>query len=183
MRLCPFLKHSLQQHILLLALDVSTTAPAQCFWCKSCATCGCAGFAIPCQVLRAKRGKHAIAASQSCPCKCIIRGTVPVLQDWYIGICSQAANGRYLQARKRGGPQRLCFFSIYWGIWEQWKVRAWSAASTSHALIPAPWDISHHGRTAEPVHLLTALCILVLWKSIALLGTSHAPLSFIGTAK
>ena len=60
-----------------------------------------------------------------------------MLQDDYIGICSQAAKGRYLQARKRGGPQRLCFFSNHWGIWEQWKVRNWSAASTDHALNPS----------------------------------------------
>ena len=53
---------------------------------------------------------------------------MPMLQDVYIGICSQAAKGRYLQARKRGGPQRLCFFSSHWGIWEQWKVREWPAA-------------------------------------------------------
>ena len=80
------------------------------------------------QVPGANHGMQGAAASQSCPHICIVRKRVPMLQDVYIGICSQAAKGRYLQARKRGGPQRLCFFSSHWGIWEQWKVREWPAA-------------------------------------------------------
>ena len=75
------------------------------------------------QVSGTNHGMHGIAASQSCPHICIVKRGVPLLQDSHIGICSQAAKGRYLQARKRGGPQRLCFFSSHWGIWEQWKVR------------------------------------------------------------
>ena len=86
-----------------------------------------------------------------------------MLQDSCIGICSQAAKGRYLQARKRGGPQRLCFFSNHWGIWEQWKVSL-VYSLTSHAFIPSAaghpslWDdrkIPHcrsvlHGCTGSP---------------------------------
>ena len=45
-----------------------------------------------------------------------------LLQGEYLGISCRAAKGRYLQARKRGRPHRLCFYSTHWGIWEQWQV-------------------------------------------------------------
>ena len=45
-----------------------------------------------------------------------------LLQGEYLGISCRAAKGRYLQARKRGGPHRLCFYSTHWGVWEQWQV-------------------------------------------------------------
>lgn len=42
-------------------------------------------------------------------------------QGPYLGFRSRSANGRVLQARRRGHC-RLCFFSVRWGVWEQWKV-------------------------------------------------------------
>ena len=90
-----------------------------------------------------------------------------MLQDNYIGICSQAAKGRYLQARKRGGPQRLCFFSSHWGIWEQWKVRDWSAACLIMPIFPAIPSVRHSEMTAKP--LIVCQCCMAVQAALNVL--------------
>lgn len=59
--------------------------------------------------------------TRNCAIKYVLYCLPCCLQGEYVGLRSAAAGFRFLQPRRKA-PNRLVFFNLNLGIWEQWEV-------------------------------------------------------------